>query len=128
MHTMIRILILLIGIIVLTQIKPAYPHGIYTGISSKGHLCCGGNDCSLTSYREDGSEFEFLTREGHWIKIPIERIEFLPIPGDPPHNDTHAAHLCYGPVEGYEGLSVNMFSGDGQRIILYCAFIPPGGV
>ena len=129
MNRIIEIVCLLIAIIVMMlDIKPVYPHDIYTGISAHGQLCCGGKDCSLTSYREQGGKFEFLTREGHWIKIPEERIAFLPIPGDPPHNDTHAAHLCYGDVLGYEGVSDNVFRGPDQSIYLYCAFIPPGGV
>jgi hypothetical protein len=108
---------------------PARAHEIYTGIHGKnGQLCCGGNDCAVTTYRENGGEFEFLTRENHWIAIPIERITFLPIPGDPPSDDSHKAHLCYAAVTGSEGASVNVFSGPGQSIYLYCAFIPPGSI
>jgi hypothetical protein len=106
----------------------AQGHDIYTGVRGKnGRLCCGGDDCAATVYRERGGGFEFLTRENEWIEIPQERITFLPVPGDPPSNDVHHAHLCYrsatesdrrGPASG------NVF-GD---IFLYCAFIPPGGV
>lgn len=107
---------------------PAKAHDIYTGVHGvTGQLCCGANDCSATTYREEGSKFEFLTREGHWITIPEERITFLPIPGDPPDTTGHKAHLCYGAVLGYEGVSENVFSGDGQSIYLFCAFIAPAG-
>lgn len=105
---------------------PAQAHDIYTGVKGKnGQLCCGADDCSLTTYRERGGAFEFLTREGHWISIPADRITFLPIPGDPPHNDSHAAHLCYR-APGIYDAEENRFTGDGQTIFLYCAFIPPG--
>jgi hypothetical protein len=110
------------------MLTPASAHDIYTGVTDKtGRLCCGANDCAVTSYRENGTSFEFLTREKHWITIPIDRITFLPIPGDTPNDDPHKAHLCYGEVQGYEGVSDNVFSGDGQSIYLYCAFIPPTG-
>jgi hypothetical protein len=106
----------------------ARAHDIYTGVrNKKGLLCCGGNDCAATSYREQGGHFEFLTREEQWIEIPEERIIFLPIPGDPPTNDSHRAHLCYRSATEYdrEGPSAsNVFDG----IYLYCAFIPPGSI
>ncbi len=101
-------------------------HDIYTGVHGKnGMLCCGGNDCAATSFRERGGRYEFLTREQEWIAIPEERITFLPIPGDPPNDDSHHAHLCYRPAtdndrHGYA--TSNVF----DDIFLYCAFIPPG--
>jgi hypothetical protein len=101
-------------------------HDIYTGVKGKdGLLCCGGNDCASTTYRERGGQFEFLTREQRWVSIPEERITFLPIPGDPPANDAHHAHLCYRPATDGDRAgwrSTNVFDG----IYLYCAFIPPG--
>lgn len=109
-------------------LEPALAHEIYLGLHGKnGQLCCGGDDCALTSYRERGGAIEFLTREGEWIAIPQERITFLPIPGDAPHDDSHAAHLCYRHATendrgGYASSSVF------GSIFLYCAFIPPGGV
>ena len=33
---------------------------------------------------------------------PAERIIFLPIPGDPPNNDSHHAHLCYRSATDYD--------------------------
>ncbi len=61
----------------------ANAHDIYTGVHGKnGQLCCGGNDCAATAYREQGGHYEFLTREQRWVSIPQERITFLPIPGD----------------------------------------------
>jgi hypothetical protein len=103
-------------------------HDIYTGVHGRnGQLCCGGDDCAATFYREHGGGFEFLTRERQWITIPAERITFLPIPGDPPNDDSHHAHLCYRSAtdDDRAGLaSSNVFEG----IFLYCAFIPPGSI
>jgi hypothetical protein len=104
-------------------------HDIYTGVHGKnGQLCCGGDDCAATFYRERGGNFEFRTRkEDEWVAIPIERITFLPIPGDPPNDDSHHAHLCYRNAtdDDRAGLaSSNIFGG----IFLYCAFIPPGSI
>jgi hypothetical protein len=103
-------------------------HDIYTGVYGKnGQLCCGGNDCAATFFRERGGSFEFLTREREWIAIPAERITFLPIPGDPPNDDSHHAHLCYRSATDNDRLGVassNVFDG----IFLYCAFIPPGSI
>jgi hypothetical protein len=110
----------------LLDASPASPHDIYEGVHGKGNqLCCGGNDCAATTYREHGGQFEFLTREQKWVAIPMERITFLPIPGDPPSNDAHHAHLCYRAASDDDRngpWSSNVF-GD---IFLYCAFIPPG--
>ena len=106
----------------------ARAHDIYTGVRGKtGMLCCGGNDCAATTYRESGGRFEFLTREEQWVEIPQQRIIFLPIPGDPPNDDSHHAHLCYRHATDYDrlsGASENVFS----DIYLYCAFIPPGSI
>jgi hypothetical protein len=103
-------------------------HDIYTGVHGKnGQLCCGGNDCAATSFRESAGHFEFLTREQRWIAIPEERIVFLPIPGDPPNDDSHHAHLCYRSATDYDrtgSASSNVF----DDIFLYCAFIPPGSI
>jgi uncharacterized membrane protein len=104
--------------------SPTPAHEIYTGVHGKdGRLCCGGNDCAATSYREKGGSFEFLTRENEWVAIPQDRITFLPVPGDPPSDDSHRAHLCYR-------LAMPEDSGENNfgPIHLYCAFIPPGGV
>jgi hypothetical protein len=116
------------GALVAASFSAASAHDIYTGVTGKnGWLCCGGNDCAATSYRESDGRFEFLTREQRWVSIPEDHITFLPIPGDPPANDSHHAHLCYRPAT--EGdrlgpLATNVF-GD---IYLYCAFIPPGSI
>lgn len=105
----------------------AAAHDIYTGLHGKGgQLCCGGDDCAATSYREAGASFEFLKRDGGWVRIPVERITFLPIPGDAP-TATNAAHLCYRRAtdEDRAGLgAANVF----DDIFLYCAFIPPGSI
>lgn len=103
-------------------------HEIYTGVYGKNHqLCCGGDDCAATQYREHGSNYEFLTREKVWVDIPADRITFLPIPGDVDDGTPNRAHLCYRKatdVDRSGGYSNNVF-GD---IYLYCAFIVPGGV
>lgn len=115
-------------VVVLLALSPsAHSHEIYTGVYGKNHqLCCGGNDCAATIYRESGGDYEFLTRENAWVTIPQDRITFLPIPGDPPSNESHHSHLCYRPANDSDRIVAprNVF-GD---IFLYCAFIPPGGV
>ena len=116
------------GVLVAASFSAVRAHDIYTGVHGKnGQLCCGGNDCAVTSYRERGGRFEFLTREQQWIEIPEERITFLPIPGDPPDNDAHHAHLCYRSATESDRLgpaASNVF----EDIFLYCAFIPPGSI
>lgn len=109
-------------------LAPASAHDIYTGLRGKtGFLCCGGSDCAATTYRERGGRFEFETREATWVEIPAERIQFLPVPGDPPSNDSHHAHLCYRRATDYDrtaGAAENVF----DDIYLYCAFIDPGAI
>jgi len=117
------------GALIATSFSAVSAHDIYTGVHGKnGQLCCGGTDCAVTSYREHGGRFEFLTRERQWIEIPEERITFLPIPGDPPDNsDGHHGHLCYRSATDSDRLgpaSSNVF----EDIFLYCAFIPPGSI
>ena len=126
---MIKILLrTALGIGLAAATSPASAHDIYTGVHGRnGTLCCGGNDCAATSYREHGGRFEFLTREQEWVEIPEERITFLPVPGDPPSDDSHRAHLCYRPALGIDQsgpAAVNVFG----SIFLYCAFIPPGPI
>jgi hypothetical protein len=118
--------VLLGGALGAVSFSSVYAHDIYTGVHGRnGQLCCGGEDCAATSYRERGGQYEFLTRERQWIAIPEERITFLPVPGDPPNDDSHHAHLCYRSATDSDRLtsaSSNVFEG----IFLYCAFIPPG--
>ena len=119
----------LAGALIAASFSAANAHDIYTGVHGKnGQLCCGGTDCAVTSYREHGGRFEFLTRERQWVEIPEERITFLPIPGDPPDNsDGHHGHLCYRSATDSDRLgpaSSNVF----EDIFLYCAFIPPGSI
>ena len=114
------------GALAIAPLSAPRAHEIYTGVHGKnGQLCCGGNDCAATTYRESGGRFEFLTREEQWVEIPSQRIIFLPIPGDPPSDDSHRAHLCYRHATDEDregGYSFNVF----EDIYLYCAFIPPG--
>jgi hypothetical protein len=116
------------GALLSAAFSAASAHDIYTGVHGKnGQLCCGGNDCAATSYRERGGRFEFLTREQRWVTIPEERITFLPIPGDQSDSDTHRAHLCYRTATDGDRLgplASNVF----DDIYLYCAFIPPGSI
>jgi hypothetical protein len=116
------------GVLAAALFSAASAHDIYTGVHGKnGQLCCGGDDCAATSFRERGGHYEFLTREQQWISVPQERITFLPIPGDPPNDDSHHAHLCYRSATDNDRLgpaSSNVFDG----IFLYCAFIPPGSI
>ena len=117
------------GALIAASFSAVNAHDIYSGVHGKnGQLCCGGTDCAVTSYREHGGRFEFLTRERQWIEIPEERITFLPIPGDPPDNsDGHHGHLCYRSATDSDRLgpaSSNVF----EDIFLYCAFIPPGSI
>ncbi len=109
-------------------VLPTKAHDIYSGVRGKnGQLCCGGDDCAATSYREKGGRFEFFTREERWVTIPSERITFLPVPGDSPNDNSHRAHLCYRAATDYDTVSsasTSVFDG----IFLYCAFIPPGAI
>ena len=118
----------LCGALSVASFSAVSAHDIYTGVHGKGgQLCCGGNDCAATSYREQGGHYEFLTREQRWVSIPQERITFLPIPGDPPAEDSHHAHLCYRSATESDRLgpmATNVF----EDIYLYCAFIPPGSI
>ena len=118
---------ILFAALVTAPLQVAKAHDIYTGVHDKtGQLCCGGNDCAATSYRESGGQFELLTRERRWVQIPQDRITFLPIPGDQDSADTHRAHLCYRSATDSDRLSnrANVF----EDILLYCAFIPPGSI
>ncbi len=116
------------GAVVAASFSAVSAHDIYTDVHGRnGQLCCGGDDCAATSFREHGGQFEFLTRERQWIAIPEDRITFLPIPGDPPSDDSHRAHLCYRSATDNDrlgGASSNVF----DSIFLYCAFIPPGSI
>ena len=116
------------GALVVAPISLSRAHEIYTGVHGRnGQLCCGGDDCAATVYREHGGTFEFLTRENEWVAIPQERITFLPIPGDPPSDNMHHAHLCYRQATAYDRqgqAATNVF----EHIFLYCAFIPPGSI
>ena len=50
------------GVLAAATFSVASAHDIYTGVHGKnGQLCCGGDDCAATSFRERGGQFEFLT-------------------------------------------------------------------
>ena len=107
---------------------PALSHDIYSGIHGRnGQLCCGGDDCFQTIWRERQGRYEFQKRDGLWVELPEDRITFLPIPGEPPDGPPNMAHLCYRMANDYDKggpLAASVF-GD---IFLYCAFIPPGAI
>lgn len=121
--------LLLIAALIVAGAQAAQAHSIYTGLHGKNsQLCCGGSDCAATVYRERGGAFEFLTREKEWVAIPEDRITFLPIPGDPPSDDSHHAHLCYRAATSWDRSNAQSMTNVFGDIFLYCAFIPPGGV
>lgn len=118
----------MLGAIQMGCLDRAGAHDIYTDLRDKqGMLCCGGQDCQATSYRETNNHYEFLTRESKWVAIPEERIQFLPIPGDKPSNNSHLAHLCYREATDFDRQGPNAGSVF-DYIFLYCAFIPPGSI
>ena len=128
----VALILTLLAILAMVTWAPAHAHDIYIGLhDKKGQLCCGAEDCFRAHWREKGEDFEFETAEKHWVHVPRDRITWLPIPGDPgPAADDadywHYGHICYraaGPNDNPQNV---MSSDDGQEIILYCAFIPPG--
>ena len=111
---------------------PCNAHEIYTGVKGKdGQLCCGGTDCQATTYEERRGEFYFFTREKTWLRVPEDRITFLPVHGDEDVTTHNHAHLCYR-----QGTDADrMTQGDriltddhGALVYLYCAFVPPGAI
>jgi len=125
-----RILSVAVAVGLLALTKPAVAHDIYTNTHGRdGQLCCGDNDCSPTQWRVVDKVYQFLSREGHWISVPEDRITFLPLPGDVSSGDTHRAHLCYkAPPVGPPMSPDRLMHGDGQTILFYCAWIPPGAI
>lgn len=121
------VVVLIVLFIWTCVVGPVHAHDIYTGVHGRdGQLCCGGDDCATTFWRERKGHFEFLTRERTWVEIPPDRITYLPIPGEPEDAPANFAHLCYRPATESDRLGPaagNVF-GD---IFLYCAFIKPGG-
>jgi hypothetical protein len=116
------------GVLAAGSLASVQAHEIYSGLHGRnGQLCCGGDDCAATVYRERGGSFEFLTREQRWVEIPTDRITFLPVPGDPPNDDTHHAHLCYRKATETDRMGASASNVFGT-IFLYCAFIPPGSI
>ena len=112
---------------------PTNAHEIYTGLRGKnGQLCCGADDCEPTVYELRKGHYFFFTREHHWIEIPEERITFLPIPGDEDVTTHNHAHLCYREAVDSDFNNPygtpNLFTGEGETIWLWCAFIPPGAI
>lgn len=118
-------------------LREAYAHDIYTGVTGRdGQLCCGADDCFRTTWREHGEEFDFLLPLARrWITLPRERVTFLPIAGDdysPINGDIqHYGHICYRPATEFDhrpdAVQRDHLTADGEWVV-YCAFIPPGGV
>jgi hypothetical protein len=134
-----RFLVLLIAALSAPQ---AHAHDIYTFLTGKdGYPCCGGEskgalrDCWRTIYRERGANFEFRLQNGDWVNVPIDRIQFVPIPGDVEDGGSHRAHLCYqdAPAQVADHLAHSYIDRTlktvgGIQIVLFCAVIPPGGL
>ena len=121
----------------------AVAHDIYGGLTIKDSTVpwCGGEsaganrDCWRTVYRERGARFEFRMNNGDWLEVPSDRIQFTPIPGDKPSEDSHEAHLCYrddaGTLANYHehGVSERLLKTvSGAEVVFYCAILPPGGL
>ena len=111
---------------------PAAAHEWYQGLHGKdGQLCCGADDCEPTVFEERRGEFYFYTREKHWLRVPSERITFLPVPGDESDPNPHRAHLCYRGAFPFdvENHPENVFTDDaGNKLLFFCGFIPPGAI
>ena len=110
---------------------PAAAHEWYQGLHGKdGQLCCGADDCEPTVFEERRGEFYFYTREKHWLRVPSERITFLPVPGDESDPNPHRAHLCYRLATPFDSnRPENVFPDDhGVNLYFYCGFIAPGAI
>lgn len=117
---------------ILAWAAPAGAHEWYTGLHGKnGQLCCGAEDCEPTVFQERKGDFYFLTREKRWLRVPTERITFLPVPGDESDPDPHRAHLCYRIASDFDQreYSESVFEDDaGDKLRFFCGFIPPGAI
>lgn len=116
----------------LFQVNEARSHDIYTGVRGKtGNLCCGGNDCAATTYKQNGHKYEFKTRENTWVPVPEDQIIFLPIAGDKGDDGSiqNYSHLCYTDnVNQYSDLNKIQTDDHNRHLMIYCAFIPPGSI
>lgn len=114
--------------------SPALSHDIYTGVTGKdGQLCCGEDDCFVTTYEEKKQHFFFRLKKEDGeiaIDIPADSITWTAIPGDDPGGAANKAHICYRKVVLPSDLMNPNFA---KRIIdstwlVFCAFIPPGAI
>lgn len=119
----------LLMFILLTS-APAWSHDIYTNVHGKdGQLCCGDQDCFPTFYRNVGGDYEiFIIAQNRWLRVPEERITFLPIPGDPSANMDHRAHICYRIADDGDKASLNdnITNRIIDGLVVWCVFINPG--
>src|SRR5271154_4788376 len=123
---MIRLAIALwvVAVLDLLLMWGAYAHDVYTDVHGRDGLwCCNGDgpnpDCAQSEWRlvPNSTNYEFKSKEGHWITIPQDRITFLPLPGDIESGDTHRGHLCYAAVPpGVWQRAERLMSGEGQTI------------
>jgi hypothetical protein len=135
--------ILPLSLAALLLATPAMSHDIYRDLTIKDSTvpCCGGEssgayrDCWRTTYRERGAHFQFRMNNGDWVEVPTDRIQFTPIPGDRPGDDTHEAHLCYRDdaqtLANYHDHGVTdrlLRTVNGAEVVFYCGIIPPGGL
>ncbi len=114
----------------LSWIDPTHGHEIYTGLHGRtGNLCCGGSDCSVTTYRERGSRTETAKSPG--CPCPGPDSYSCPIPGDDMSDARLGrAHLCYTTMSGYQSIMPDKTQIDdhGVATTVFCAFIPPGAI
>ena len=63
------------------------------------------------------------------MRVPSDKITFLPVPGDETDNSHNRAHLCYRPQGLYDYGSEKLLPDDaGGYLFVYCAFVNPQGV
>lgn len=116
------------------MLSPVKGHEIYTGVTGRdGQLCCGADDCFVTTYYEKKTHFFFKLKPedgGVSIDVPADSITWTPIVGDTPDGPPNKAHLCYRKAILPSDMLNENFA---KRIIdekwlVYCAFIPPGAI
>ena len=119
------------GVIAVAARSPAASaHDIYSGVHGKnGQLCCGGDDCAATFYRERRRPFRIPDARAAMDRDPRGTHHF---PADSRRTATrtsirtariYAIARRQTPI-GSAPHSSNVF----DDIFLYCAFIPPGSI
>ncbi len=113
-------------------VKPAPAHGIYDGVHGfDGQMCCGDDDCFLTTYAEHKTHFFFRLKPADGaveLDIPEAMITWQPIAGDRPDAPANSAHLCYRRYQALDDNNMNFVKRRVGDWLVYCAFIPPGSI